>query len=640
MLFYLKKLPFLVCLLLALVIFPTRSFASLNQTSNSENFDYIIKQADFSFSSEDVNNQNLTNVNVTENIAPNKADLGKDITWMFPLLSYSFQDKDHFHILDSDPELVKSSLKITDDKGDILSGDPIWDKFGQSFSIIIHTQELKTLPSLIKLSFTSRSVVYQLGKVSNFELPYQGESWGLDENAKITITTPDEVFYINPQPSSETEDPNYNFVYTYHGSDLKTTGLDLQLGQTQEFQFSISATIPKLDTTLPFPLNIFQTRLFSLTLPSNQDQDIAYQNLSPKPDWTYIKPGGNGVVAYYFLPISQSQIKVSGIATILPLSISNKYTLQAITEASTDKLAKYQDYTEYLSADHYIDKDNPEVASAAQKLDQGKNNVFQIAQADYDFVVSKINYNDQDFYALQINDNTSAIHLQTASEVLQSRKGICSEYAFLLIALLRDQHIPAKFVAGTSITPAVSLPELHAWVEALIPNVGWIPLDPTWGNIRRHYIGEDLDHLMLYQTAVGDANANLWSISYPPNWNQTQVTSYIKNIDDSYQFSMEPLSLSALADIKTTSHRIDLINFDHNLLSDKINNTLSQTLQSSSNQLQYSLQSLLLPLEIFILYNQKTIITGLAILVILFVLSGIFIVSRKLIQRQSINKII
>src|SRR6185437_13033107 len=116
------------------------------------------------------------------------------------------------------------------------------------------------------------------------------------------------------------------------GSDLKATGLDLQIGLTQEFQFSISTNIPKLNTTLPFPLNIFQKRLFALTLPSNQDQDIAYQNISPKPDWTYIKPGGNGVVAYYFLPTNQTKINVSGIATVLPLSISNKYTKQAITQ--------------------------------------------------------------------------------------------------------------------------------------------------------------------------------------------------------------------------------------------------------------------------------------------------------------------
>jgi transglutaminase-like putative cysteine protease len=76
-------------------------------------------------------------------------------------------------------------------------------------------------------------------------------------------------------------------------------------------------------------------------------------------------------------------------------------------------------------------------------------------------------------------------------EAILSRKGVCQDFAHTMIALLRYARIPARYVSGylyrgtddhDRSTPDAS----HAWVEALIPHLGWVGLDPTNNLIAHH----------------------------------------------------------------------------------------------------------------------------------------------------------
>ena len=78
------------------------------------------------------------------------------------------------------------------------------------------------------------------------------------------------------------------------------------------------------------------------------------------------------------------------------------------------------------------------------------------------------------------------------SIVLQTRRGVCQDFAQLMIALLRAAHIPARYVTGyietdeqqqaaadCRDTRLVGASESHAWVEVYLPGGFWWPLDPT-----------------------------------------------------------------------------------------------------------------------------------------------------------------
>jgi transglutaminase-like putative cysteine protease len=75
-------------------------------------------------------------------------------------------------------------------------------------------------------------------------------------------------------------------------------------------------------------------------------------------------------------------------------------------------------------------------------------------------------------------------------EVLAHRRGVCQDFAHLMISCLRSLGLAARYVSGYILTyPPPGRPRLagadasHAWVEAHCPGVGWIAFDPTNGKV-------------------------------------------------------------------------------------------------------------------------------------------------------------
>jgi transglutaminase-like putative cysteine protease len=77
---------------------------------------------------------------------------------------------------------------------------------------------------------------------------------------------------------------------------------------------------------------------------------------------------------------------------------------------------------------------------------------------------------------LQYASNSTTVHTH-ARDVLKERRGVCQDFAHVMISLCRTLKIPALYVSGYLATEAASA--THAWVEVLIPGAGWIALDPT-----------------------------------------------------------------------------------------------------------------------------------------------------------------
>jgi transglutaminase-like putative cysteine protease len=67
---------------------------------------------------------------------------------------------------------------------------------------------------------------------------------------------------------------------------------------------------------------------------------------------------------------------------------------------------------------------------------------------------------------------------------IEVRKGVCQDFAHIMTALLRHVKIPCRYVSGYVYRRSENhdrSPEgaSHAWVEALLPGLGWIGFDPT-----------------------------------------------------------------------------------------------------------------------------------------------------------------
>jgi transglutaminase-like putative cysteine protease len=74
----------------------------------------------------------------------------------------------------------------------------------------------------------------------------------------------------------------------------------------------------------------------------------------------------------------------------------------------------------------------------------------------------------------------------SVDEVLHKRRGVCQDFAHLMLACLRSHGLAARYVSGYLLTdPPEGQPRLlgvdasHAWVAVYAPAQGWVELDPT-----------------------------------------------------------------------------------------------------------------------------------------------------------------
>ncbi|WP_394755864.1 transglutaminase N-terminal domain-containing protein [Rhodoferax sp.] len=95
-----------------------------------------------------------------------------------------------------------------------------------------------------------------------------------------------------------------------------------------------------------------------------------------------------------------------------------------------------------------------------------------------------------------------------AREVLAQRKGVCQDFAHIMIACLRAMGIAARYVSGYLLTlPPPGSVKLqgsdasHAWVSVYVPDLPagarWCDLDPTNNRSGWHSPGEDYVTLAL-----------------------------------------------------------------------------------------------------------------------------------------------
>ncbi|MGC9005179.1 MAG: transglutaminase-like domain-containing protein [Candidatus Micrarchaeia archaeon] len=85
-----------------------------------------------------------------------------------------------------------------------------------------------------------------------------------------------------------------------------------------------------------------------------------------------------------------------------------------------------------------------------------------------------------DFVHNYVNYNESAAEENSAIEVFANRQGVCVEYAHLLMAMLNAVGIENRMVYGYAYSEKW---EPHVWVEAYVPDYGWIDVDPTYGQV-------------------------------------------------------------------------------------------------------------------------------------------------------------
>jgi transglutaminase/protease-like cytokinesis protein 3 len=239
----------------------------------------------------------------------------------------------------------------------------------------------------------------------------------------------------------------------------------------------------------------------------------------------------DGYVMVRYLPATTKRLKIqvkgpttaytynftAGDAwTTLPLSDGNGNYQVAVFEQVVD--SKYanvlsktfsvqlvDEFAPFLRPNQYVDYANAtNTIAKAKELTDGKTDRLEQMQAVYDFVVGTLTYDKAKAATVQSG------YLPVLDKVLESKTGICFDYAALMTGMLRTKDIPCKLVVGYAGTA------YHAWISVYTEETGWIDgviyfdgtswqrMDPTFASAAASsqsimkYIGDGSNYTVKY----------------------------------------------------------------------------------------------------------------------------------------------
>jgi transglutaminase-like putative cysteine protease len=179
-------------------------------------------------------------------------------------------------------------------------------------------------------------------------------------------------------------------------------------------------------------------------------------------------------VHHFDIAGSHAQVKVIAQSTVEVQTVAPTRAADSGDWADLDALAAGGDYWEMLLPSHFVRPGDLLMQLAKELGCERRGNPLSL--------LSELN--EAIYELFEYVPNSTKVD-SPIEEALQTRQGVCQDFAHIMIALVRRMEIPCRYVSGYMFhrdedTKDRSLEGAsHAWVEALIPRLGWVAFDPT-----------------------------------------------------------------------------------------------------------------------------------------------------------------
>lgn len=176
-------------------------------------------------------------------------------------------------------------------------------------------------------------------------------------------------------------------------------------------------------------------------------------------------------VHYFDLVAAHKQLDIEAISVVETRPDSRSLPLAPFAPALLDDPAAGVEYFDFLTDSSYV----PLAAPLHHEVKQ------VLGRAVLDLWADAVQLGEHVHDILTYSPNATKVNTRVV-DVLESRRGVCQDYAHLMLGLCRGAGIPARYVSGYFLNPACDPAEneaSHAWVEILLPGYGWRGYDPT-----------------------------------------------------------------------------------------------------------------------------------------------------------------
>jgi transglutaminase-like putative cysteine protease len=227
------------------------------------------------------------------------------------------------------------------------------------------------------------------------------------------------------------------------------------LSNTVELDLSYDFSVPGDTLRIRFIVIVPET------IPGRQK--ILGIKYSRKPSRIFNKNGNRYAEFVFIKPDRQEKVEINIRAELF------RYDLYTARERPGFDGYEDTGYRDFLKHEKYIEKDHAEIRQIAESID-GQTQI-DIVKNIYNYVIDNMEYmahNGKD---------------RGAVKALQWKKGDCTEYSDLFVALCRAKNIPARFAAGYTVR-FDDVSAKHNWAEVFLQEYGWVPFDPSWGDVK------------------------------------------------------------------------------------------------------------------------------------------------------------
>lgn len=230
--------------------------------------------------------------------------------------------------------------------------------------------------------------------------------------------------------------------------------------------------ITKFKYSTPINENVMDVRMQPRTDDAQQCINF-HLNIRPTAKVFSYQDYLNNTIHHFNLPGLHSELSITAE------SVVNVMTPAALPEALTmgdweviDQLSSAPEYWEMVTASDYT-ACSPTLEALADELQVNR-------RTDPLTVLRALNTAIQRTFTYA-KDATSVD--SSIEEAIAQRRGVCQDYAHVMLALVRNfLHIPCRYVSGYLYhrqSDQSTSDATHAWVEVLLPQLGWVGFDPT-----------------------------------------------------------------------------------------------------------------------------------------------------------------
>lgn len=212
----------------------------------------------------------------------------------------------------------------------------------------------------------------------------------------------------------------------------------------------------------------------SIVLPLDTNQQRSYiKSITPKPSSVRVDKDGNIIADFLLRP--RQTIRVSATADVL---IEQKlYDLDNESGFGQIEQSLISDYTS--SSDLWPDSGLNDLDLDADKLRE--ESVISAIQQVHQAIINK----SPEF------SETTDFNIRSKKKDIKTWTSI--DYSDRMIGALRGLGIPARLVGGVITDNQMTVfeqPTKAAWVEAYVPDIGWVTVDPVLGELTDNFFGQ------------------------------------------------------------------------------------------------------------------------------------------------------